>query len=116
MCDLKEVLRPVDQERCHLQEDQAQDALDRRRREDHHIVRNARMQPTASWTAIQTVVAPSLGSPMSSRTIRRRLAEERLESRRPLRVLPLTPTHRRLSLEWCRVRKLDCSGMEPDRL
>ncbi|GFW86617.1 uncharacterized protein TNCV_4334011 [Trichonephila clavipes] len=32
------------------------------RREDNHIVRNARVQPTASWVAIQAQVAHSLGS------------------------------------------------------
>ncbi|KFM75446.1 Transposable element Tcb2 transposase, partial [Stegodyphus mimosarum] len=74
------------------------------RREDRHIVRNARVQPTASSAAIQAQVAPSLGAPVSSRTIRRRLAEGQLLSRRPLRVLPLMPTHRRLRLEWCRAR------------
>ncbi|GFX43118.1 transposable element Tcb2 transposase [Trichonephila clavipes] len=73
-------------------------------REDHHIVRYARVQPTASSTAIQAQVAPSLGAPVSSRTIRRRLAEGHLGSRRPLRVLPLTPTHRSLRLEWSRAR------------
>ncbi|GFV14261.1 uncharacterized protein TNCV_1163841 [Trichonephila clavipes] len=31
-------------------------------------------------------------------------AEGHLGSRRPLRVLPLTPTHQRLRLEWCHVR------------
>ncbi|GFW88621.1 transposable element Tcb2 transposase [Trichonephila clavipes] len=41
---------------------------------------------------------------MFSRNIRRRLAEGHLISRHPLRVLPLTPTHRRLHLEWCRAR------------
>ncbi|GFT59148.1 transposable element Tc1 transposase [Trichonephila clavipes] len=50
------------------------------------------------------VVAPSLGAPVSSRTIRRHLAEGHLGSRRPLSVLPLTPTHRRLRLVWCRAR------------
>ncbi|GFW85485.1 transposable element Tcb2 transposase [Trichonephila clavipes] len=58
--------------------------------------------------------------PVSSRTIRRLLAEGHLVSRRPLRVLPLTPTYQRLRLEWCRgvavprMIKLDCSGMEPE--
>ncbi|GFV61201.1 transposable element Tcb1 transposase [Trichonephila clavipes] len=33
-----------------------------------------------------------------------RLAEGHLGSRRPFRVLPLTPNHRRLRLDWCRVR------------
>ncbi|PRD25641.1 UNVERIFIED_CONTAM: hypothetical protein NCL1_40311 [Trichonephila clavipes] len=63
------------------------------RREDRHIVRNARIQPTASSAAIQTQGAHSLGAPVSFRTIRRRLAEEHLGSRCRLHVLPLTPTH-----------------------
>ncbi|GFU14942.1 transposable element Tcb2 transposase [Trichonephila clavipes] len=41
------------------------------RREDRHIVRNARVQTTASSAAIQAQVAPSLGAPVSSGTIRR---------------------------------------------
>ncbi|GFU68179.1 transposable element Tcb2 transposase [Trichonephila clavipes] len=60
--------------------------------------------PTASSATIQAHVAPSLGAPVSSRTIRRYLAERYLRSQRPFRVLPLTPTHRRLHLEWCRAR------------
>ncbi|PRD33739.1 UNVERIFIED_CONTAM: Transposable element Tcb2 transposase [Trichonephila clavipes] len=71
------------------------------RREDLHIIRNARVQPTASSAAIQVQVAPSLGAPVCSRTTRRRLAEGHLGSRHPLRVLPLKPIHRRLRLEWC---------------
>ncbi|GFT29719.1 transposable element Tcb2 transposase [Trichonephila clavipes] len=60
--------------------------------------------PTASSAAIQAQVAPSLRAPVYSRTMRRRLAEGHLGSRRQLRVLPLTPTHRRLRLDWCRAR------------
>ncbi|GFV37900.1 transposable element Tcb2 transposase [Trichonephila clavipes] len=74
------------------------------RQEDHHIVRNARIHPIVSSAAIQAQVALSLGALVSSRTTRRRLAEEHLGSRRPLRVLPLTPTHQRLRLEWCSAR------------
>ncbi|GFW69589.1 transposable element Tcb2 transposase [Trichonephila clavipes] len=85
------------------------------RREDRHIVRNASVQPTASSAAIQAQVAPSLGAPVSSRTIRRRPVEGHLLSQRPLRVLALTPTYRRLRLELCRARRNDCSGMEPSR-
>ncbi|GFT71635.1 transposable element Tcb2 transposase [Trichonephila clavipes] len=73
-------------------------------REDRQIVRNARVQSTDSSTAIQAQVAPSLDVPVSSRTIRKRLTEGHLGSRCPLRVLPLTPTHRRHRLEWCRSR------------
>ncbi|GFT53099.1 transposable element Tcb2 transposase [Trichonephila clavipes] len=74
------------------------------RREDSQIIRNARVHPTASSAAIQAQVAPSLEAPVSSRTTRRRRSEGYLGSRRALRVLPLTLTHRRLRLEWCRAR------------
>ncbi|GFV50640.1 transposable element Tcb2 transposase [Trichonephila clavipes] len=74
------------------------------RLKDRHIIKNARVQPTASSTAIQIQVAPSLGAPVSSRTIRRCLAEGHLGSRCPLRVLNLMPNHRRLRLEWCRAQ------------
>ncbi|GFW90072.1 transposable element Tcb2 transposase [Trichonephila clavipes] len=58
------------------------------RREDYHIVRNARVEPTVSSAAIQAHVALSLGAPVSSRTIRRHLSERHLGSRHPLRALP----------------------------
>ncbi|GFY14745.1 transposable element Tcb2 transposase [Trichonephila clavipes] len=74
------------------------------RREDRQIVRNARAQPTASSATIQAQVAPSLGAPVSSRTMRRRLAEGHLGSRRSLRVLSLTPAYRHLCLKWCHAR------------
>ncbi|GFX54376.1 transposable element Tcb2 transposase [Trichonephila clavipes] len=74
------------------------------RREDRYMVRNARVQPTASSAAIQTQVAPLSGAPASARTIRRRLAERHLVSQRSLHVLHLTPTHRRLRSEWCHAR------------
>ncbi|GFT86155.1 HTH_Tnp_Tc3_2 domain-containing protein [Trichonephila clavipes] len=44
------------------------------RREDLHIVQNARVQPNASSATIQAQVAPLLEAPMISRTIRRRMA------------------------------------------
>ncbi|GFV70019.1 HTH_Tnp_Tc3_2 domain-containing protein [Trichonephila clavipes] len=59
-------------------------------REDGHIIRNARVLPIVSSAAIQVQVVPSLDAPVSSRTIRRRLAEGHLGSRSPLRVLPFT--------------------------
>ncbi|GFU29229.1 transposable element Tcb2 transposase [Trichonephila clavipes] len=71
------------------------------RQEDRHIVRNARVKPTASSVAILAKVELSLGAPVSSRTIQRRLAEGHLVTRCPLRVLPLRPTYRLLRLEWC---------------
>ncbi|GFV87001.1 transposable element Tcb2 transposase [Trichonephila clavipes] len=74
------------------------------RGEDRNIARNARLRPTTSSAAIQAHVAPSVGVPVSSRAIRKRLAEGYLGSRHPLRVLPLTPIHRRLRLKLCRAR------------
>ncbi|GFX85643.1 HTH_Tnp_Tc3_2 domain-containing protein [Trichonephila clavipes] len=76
-------------------------------REDHHIVRNTRVQPTASSAAIQAKLASSLGTPVSSRTTRRCLAEGLSGSRCPLRVLPLMPTHQYYRLVP-RLRRLDC--------
>ncbi|GFV87521.1 transposable element Tcb2 transposase [Trichonephila clavipes] len=75
------------------------------RRKDRDIVRNSRVQSTVSSAAIQAPITFSLGAPVSSRTIRRRLDEGHLGSQRPLRVLLLMPTYRRLRLEWCRARE-----------
>ncbi|GFX95279.1 transposable element Tcb2 transposase [Trichonephila clavipes] len=74
-------------------------------REDRHMVRNVRLQPSASSDAIKAQVESSLGTPMSSQTIRRHLDEGHLGSRHPLRLLLLTPTHQRLHLEWCCARR-----------
>ncbi|GFX67987.1 transposable element Tcb1 transposase [Trichonephila clavipes] len=46
----------------------------------------------------------ALDRPVIEKTATSRLAEGDYGSRRPLRVLPLTPTHRRLRLEWCCAR------------
>ncbi|GFU05013.1 transposable element Tcb2 transposase [Trichonephila clavipes] len=75
------------------------------RLEDSRIVRNARIQPNSSSAAIQAQVAPSLGVRVSTRAIRRHLAQGHLGSRRPLIVLSLTPKHRRQSLEWSSTRR-----------
>ncbi|GFW31743.1 HTH_Tnp_Tc3_2 domain-containing protein [Trichonephila clavipes] len=83
-------------------------------REERHIIRNARIQPTASSAAIQALKAPSLGAPVSSRTIRRCLVEGHWRLRCPLRVLPLTPTHRCLRLEWCHAHS-NCTAEEWNR-
>ncbi|GFY03651.1 transposable element Tcb2 transposase [Trichonephila clavipes] len=73
-------------------------------REDRHIVRNARVQPTTSLTVIQVQLEPSLGAPVPSRTIGRCLAKGHLASRCPLRVLSITHPNRRLHLNWCSTR------------
>ncbi|GFT28013.1 HTH_Tnp_Tc3_2 domain-containing protein [Trichonephila clavipes] len=79
--------------------------------QDHHIVKKARVKPTDSSATIQAQVTPSLGASVSSRTIRRHLADGHFGLRHQLRVLPLTPPFGVVSL----TRKLECSGMEPGR-
>ncbi|GFV72505.1 HTH_Tnp_Tc3_2 domain-containing protein [Trichonephila clavipes] len=85
-------------------------------REDRHIVRNARVQPTASSAAIQEQVGPSLEASVSSRTTRWRLAKGHLGSphlsRAAVEAHPSTPPFAGVP----RTRKLDCSGMEPSHL
>ncbi|GFV33556.1 HTH_Tnp_Tc3_2 domain-containing protein [Trichonephila clavipes] len=86
-------------------------------REDRPIGRNTSSQPTASSASIQEQVAPSVGGPVSSRTIPRHLSEGHLEARSPLRLLSLTPTQSTPPFGVVpRTRKLDCCGMEPGRL
>ncbi|GFW04899.1 transposable element Tcb1 transposase [Trichonephila clavipes] len=69
------------------------DALDR------PVIEKTTASSSRPWyasAAIKAQIVPSLGTP---RTIRMHLG-----SRRPLRGLPLTPTHRSLHLEWCHAR------------
>ncbi|GFY26737.1 transposable element Tcb2 transposase [Trichonephila clavipes] len=77
---------------------------DQSSRKPLHRKKYTRVQPTASSAVIQAQVAPSLGTPVSSRTIRKHLAEGHFGSRLPLRELPLTPTNRQLLMEWCHER------------
>ncbi|GFX97963.1 hypothetical protein TNCV_4906141 [Trichonephila clavipes] len=70
------------------------------RREDHHIVRSGPPHLPGANCCIGS--HPGTGSTfprglVSSGTIRRRLAEVHFG----LRALTLTPTHRRLLLDWC---------------
>ncbi|GFV54293.1 transposable element Tcb2 transposase [Trichonephila clavipes] len=81
------------------------------RREDRHIVRDARVHPTASSAAIQGQVALSLRVTVSYRTIQRYLSEGHLGLRCPLLVLPFTPTHQRPCLEWFHARG-NCTAAE----
>ncbi|GBN81562.1 hypothetical protein AVEN_58723-1 [Araneus ventricosus] len=70
------------------------------RQEDRRIVRQALVDPTVTSSTIQSDV----GVPVVPQTISRRLAEANLQSKRPFRVLPLTPKHWRLCLQWCHAR------------
>ncbi|GFX85460.1 transposable element Tcb1 transposase [Trichonephila clavipes] len=73
-------------------------------REDRAIRRVATSAPTTSLASIQRHLPPSRHPVPSRETIRRRLTEVGLRSRRPLRRLPLTPHHRQCRLDFCRPR------------
>ncbi|GFW18791.1 hypothetical protein TNCV_5132441 [Trichonephila clavipes] len=80
-------------------------------REDRAIRRVATSAPTTSLASIQRPLPPSRHPVPSRETIRRRLTEVGLRSRRPLRRLPLT--HIIGSVDWI----LPTSGnLECDRL
>ncbi|GFU50595.1 uncharacterized protein TNCV_4884531 [Trichonephila clavipes] len=85
--------------------------------ENRHIVRNARVQPNASSTAIQAQVAPSLGAPVPSRTIRRCLDKGHLVIAAPIiwTTLDAYPTTHPFGVVP-RTRKLESSKMEPGSL
>ncbi|GFV90885.1 transposable element Tcb1 transposase [Trichonephila clavipes] len=73
-------------------------------REDRCIRRQAVAAPQATSTSILQHVQDTREVPISSRTISRLLVDSGLHSRRPLRILELTPQRRRARSEWCRNR------------
>ncbi|GFV95397.1 transposable element Tc1 transposase [Trichonephila clavipes] len=72
------------------------------RREDRRIVRQALVDPTVTRSTIRADV----GVAIVSQTFSRHLAEANLKSKRPFRILPLTPEHRQLRLQWCQARSM----------
>ncbi|GBM98632.1 hypothetical protein AVEN_236796-1 [Araneus ventricosus] len=70
------------------------------RRRGERIVRQALVDPTVTRSSILSDV----GVPVVPQTISKRLAEANLQSKCPVRILPLTPKHRRLRLQWCHAR------------
>ncbi|GFS84436.1 transposable element Tcb2 transposase [Trichonephila clavipes] len=82
-------------------------------RKDHHIIRNARVQPTASLAAVETQATLSIWAPVSSQTI---------DCRTSGIVGPITcaanDTHLLTPLFGLvsRMTRSDCNGMKPGRL
>ncbi|GFX13523.1 transposable element Tc1 transposase [Trichonephila clavipes] len=72
------------------------------RREDRRIVRQALVDPTVTPLTVRADV----GVAIVLQTISRHLAEANLKSKRPFRVLSLTPEHRQLRLQWCQARSM----------
>ncbi|GFV99875.1 transposable element Tcb2 transposase [Trichonephila clavipes] len=67
-------------------------------------VRNCWEQWTREVT--RSTIRADLGVAILPQTISRHLAEANLKSKNPSRVLPLTPEHRQLRLQWCQVRSM----------
>ncbi|GFW19508.1 transposable element Tc1 transposase [Trichonephila clavipes] len=72
------------------------------RRDDRRIVRQALVDPTVTRSTIRTDV----GVAIVPQTISRHRAEANLKSKRPFRVLILTPEHWELRLQWCQARSM----------
>lgn len=70
--------------------------------EERYIIHHAPIAPNSSLFTIQTQVAPLLKAPMSVRSIPMYLAKGHLVSRRPFRVLSMTPPDLYFHLEWSR--------------
>ncbi|GFU79403.1 transposable element Tcb1 transposase [Trichonephila clavipes] len=116
------LIRALTEEWDKLPQQQLDNVVQRRprqtsRREDRHIVRNERVQLTASSAAIQANVAPSVGAPVSSRTKRRLLAEGTFRIAAPITCAALDahPSITPLGVVP-RTRKQDCRKMESSRL
>ena len=77
--------------------------------EDCAIRRAATCTPTTSLSSIRHHLTPPRHSVVSSETIRKQLADAGLRSRRPLRLLLLTPLHRQYRSDFFR---LECNRLE----
>ncbi|GFW31618.1 transposable element Tc1 transposase [Trichonephila clavipes] len=65
------------------------------RREDRRIVRQELVDPTVT----RSTIPADVGVAIVPQTMSRHLAEANLKSKRPFRILPLTPEHRQLRLQ-----------------
>ncbi|GFU83530.1 HTH_Tnp_Tc3_2 domain-containing protein [Trichonephila clavipes] len=84
-------------------------------REHHHIIRHARVESTASITAVQTHAAPSLRAHVSYQTLARLLAERYLVLWGPFFTCASNNIHSPTPLFGVVsfTTRLDCDGMEP---
>ncbi|GBM22928.1 hypothetical protein AVEN_136350-1 [Araneus ventricosus] len=111
----RRVARQVDRSKCavrtyweqwtrdgtHLRSTRSGASRKKTKREDQRIVQKALLNPTVTRSTIQSDV----GVPVVPQTISRSLAEANLQSKRPVRVLPLTPN----------IGDSVCSGAMPER-
>ncbi|GFX12234.1 transposable element Tc1 transposase [Trichonephila clavipes] len=75
-------------------------------REDRQIVRMAVEDRSVTSRTVAQHIEPVTHHSVSARTIRRRLQQSGLSTRRPLLGLPLMQNHRRLRRQWCDERRM----------
>ncbi|GFX17687.1 transposable element Tcb1 transposase [Trichonephila clavipes] len=75
-------------------------------REDRQIVRMAVTDRSVISRTIAQHIESVTHHSVSARTIRRRLQQSGLSTRRPLLGLPLTQNHRNLHRQWCDERRM----------
>ncbi|GFV20078.1 uncharacterized protein TNCV_4193771 [Trichonephila clavipes] len=75
-------------------------------REDRQIVCMAVSDHSVTSRTVAQHIESVMHHSVSARTIRRRLQQSGLTSRRPLLSLPLTQNHKRLRRQWCDERRM----------
>lgn len=72
------------------------------RQDDRYLQLSALRNRTVTSSTLRNQLMNTANVNVSSRTVRRRLRESGLASRRPAIRIPLTPAHRRARVAWCR--------------
>ncbi|GFU53142.1 transposable element Tcb1 transposase [Trichonephila clavipes] len=75
-------------------------------REDRQVVRMAVTDHSVTSRTVAQNIESVMHHSVSARTIRCRLQQSGLSTRRPLLGLPLTQSHRRLRCQWCDERRM----------
>lgn len=71
------------------------------RRQDQLLVTQALRTRTLNATQLQQHLQQTTGIRVSTQTVRNRLHQVQLASRRPFVALPMSPQHRRARMDWC---------------
>ncbi|GFS91936.1 transposable element Tcb2 transposase [Trichonephila clavipes] len=75
--------------------------------EDHEERRSKNLlQALVDHTVTRSTIRADVGAEIVPQTISRHLEEANLKSKRHFHVLPLTPEHRQMRLQWCQARSM----------
>ncbi|GFW21272.1 transposable element Tc1 transposase [Trichonephila clavipes] len=102
-CAVRNLLGALDTKRYPRAENRDwSDQENHEERENRRIMWKELVDPTVTRSTIRADVDVGI----FPQTISRHLAETNLKFKRPFRVLPLTPEHRQLRLQWCQARSM----------